>query len=86
MSTFRSDLSQTEFPLSERISAKTIRGSVLELIQKENPDFNENCHLSISELNNYREKYLSNMMQEQLGDLSTLDKTVLASLNEKKLI
>lgn len=86
MSTFRSDLSQTEFPASERISARTIRGSILQLIQKENLDFNENCNLSIGELNDYREKYLSNMMQEQLGELSNLDKTVLASLNEKKLL
>lgn len=86
MSTFRSDLSQTEFPVSERISARTIRGSILQLIQKENPAFDENCNLSISELNDYREKYLSNMMQEQLGELSNLDKTVLASLNEKKLL
>lgn len=86
MGTFRSDLSNTEFPLSERISARTIRGSILELIQKENPDFNETCHLAISELNNYREKYLSDMMQDQLGELSDLDKTVLASLNEKKLL
>lgn len=86
MGTFRSDLSNTEYPLSERISARTIRGSILELIQKENPDFNESCHLSIGELNNYREKYLSDMMQDQLGELSNLDKTVLASLNEKKLL
>lgn len=86
MSTFRSDLSQTEFPISERISARTIRGTILELIQKEYPDFNENCHLSIGELNNYREKYLSELMQTQLGDLSDLDKTVLESLNEKKLL
>ena len=86
MGTFRSDLSNMEFPVSERISAKTIRGSILELIQKENPDFNETCHLSIGELNDHREKYLSDMMQEQLGELSDLDKTVLASLNEKKLL
>lgn len=86
MGTFLSDLSKTAFPLSERISARTIRGSILELIQKENPGFNENCHLSISELNDYREKYLSDMMQAQLGELSDLDKTVLNSLNEKKLL
>ena len=86
MSTFRSDLSQTEFPVSERISARTIRGTILQLIQKENPAFDENCYLSISELNDYREKYLFNMMQDQLGELSNMDKTVLASLNEKKLL
>ncbi|WP_300665368.1 DUF1003 domain-containing protein [Fluviicola sp.] len=86
MNTFRSDLSNEHFPLSERISGKTIRGSVLQLIQKDHPDFNENHCLSIGELNDYREKYLSNMMEDQLGELSTLDKTVLASLNEKKLL
>ncbi len=86
MSTFRSDLSNTEFPLSERISARTIRGSVLDLIKKDHPDFDDNHYLSINELNNYREKYLANMMQDQLGELSDLDKTVLESLNEKKLI
>ncbi|MNJ88972.1 hypothetical protein D3C87_65330 [compost metagenome] len=86
MSTFRSDLSQTEFPVSERISARTIRGTILQLIQKENPAFDENCYLSISELNDYREKYLFNMMQDQLGELSNMDKTVLTSLNEKKLL
>ncbi|WP_430405488.1 DUF1003 domain-containing protein [Fluviicola sp.] len=86
MSTFRSDLSHTEFPISERISARTIRGSVLELIKKDHPDFDDKHYLSINELNDYREKYLANMMQDQLGELSDLDKTVLESLNEKKLI
>ncbi len=86
MNTFRSDLSNEQFPLAERISGKTIRGSVLQLIQKDHPDFNEDHCLSIGELNDYREKYLSNMMEDQLGELSSLDKTVLASLNEKKLL
>jgi uncharacterized membrane protein len=86
MSTFRSDLSHTEFPISERISARTIRGSVLELIKKDHPDFDDKHYLSINELNDYREKYLTNMMKDQLGELSDLDKTVLESLNEKKLI
>lgn len=86
MSTFRSDLSNEHFPLAERISGKTIRGSILELIRKEHPDFTESHCLSIGELNDYREKYLSNMMEDQLGELSSLDKTVLASLNEKKLL
>lgn len=86
MNTFHSDLSNNEFPISKRISAKTIRGSVLELIKKDHPDFDDNHYLSIDELNDYREKYLANMMQDQLGELSDLDKTVLESLNEKKLI
>ncbi len=86
MNTFRSDLTNDQFPLAERISGKTIRGSILELIQKEHPEFTENHFLSIGELNDYREKYLSNMMEEQLGELSSLDKTVLESLSDKTLL
>lgn len=86
MNTFCSDLSNKHFPLAERISAKTIRGNILTLIQKEHPEFSENHFLSIDELNDYRQKYLSDLMEEQLGELSTLDKTVLDSLNDKTLL
>lgn len=86
MSNFRSDLSNNEFPLSERISGRTIRGAILELIQKDHPQFGETHFLSIDELNAYREKFLSNMMEDQLGELSALDKTVLDSLSDKKLL
>lgn len=86
MSTFCSDLSKKQFPLAERISARTIRGSILTLIQEEHPEFGENHFLAIDELNEYRQKYLSNMMEDQLGELSSLDKTVLDSLNENTLL
>ncbi|WP_343747329.1 DUF1003 domain-containing protein [Fluviicola sp.] len=86
MNTFLSDLSKKQFPLAERISARTIRGSILTLIQKDYPEFSDNHFLAIDELNEYRQKYLSNMMEEQLGELSSLDKTVLDSLNDKKLL
>jgi hypothetical protein len=36
MKTFRSDISTKEFPISEKVSAKTIRHSILSLIQKYN--------------------------------------------------
>jgi uncharacterized membrane protein len=86
MNTFCSDLSNKQFPLAERISAKTIRKSILTLIQKEHPKFSENHFLAIDELNDYRQKYLSNIMEEQLGELSSLDKTVLDSLSNKRIL
>lgn len=39
MKTFRSDISNKVFPISEKVSAKTIRHSILDLIQRENPQF-----------------------------------------------
>lgn len=81
MKTFLSDISNKEFPISEKVSAKTIRHSILKLIQKENPQFtHENC-LSISELNNYRAKAISDYLSKEIGELTELEKTVLTSVS-----
>lgn len=81
MDTFRSDLSNKEFPVSDKISAKTIRHSVLNLIQKDNPQFSHESSLSRSELNVYREKYITEYLIKEIGELSDLEKSVLASLS-----
>jgi hypothetical protein len=86
MKTFRSDISNTEFPVSEKISAKTIRHSVLSLIQKDYPQFSHENYLSRSELNNYREKAISDYLVEEIGELSELEKTVLTSLTRNKTL
>ncbi len=80
MKTFRSDISNKDFPLSEKVSGTTIRHAILDLIQKENPAFTHESVLAKSELNVYREKYLSDYMSDEKGELSDLEKTVLSSL------
>lgn len=50
MTTFQSDVSNEIFPISEKVSAKTIRPSIFNLIQKENPQFTRESSLSKSEL------------------------------------
>ncbi|HLO60448.1 MAG TPA: DUF1003 domain-containing protein [Bacteroidales bacterium] len=80
MKTFFSNLSNKEFPVSERISARTIRHSILDLIQKDNPQFSHDSFLSASELNHYRKKALSDYLTGEIGELSESEKTVLTSL------
>jgi len=80
MATFISDLSKKEFPVSEKISAKTVRHSILNLIQKENPQFSHDSILSRSELDVYREKSISEYLIKETGELSELEKTVLSSV------
>jgi uncharacterized membrane protein len=81
METFRSDLSNREFPISERISAKTIWHPVLNIIQRDNPQFSHNSYLSRSELNLYREKYVTEYLIQEIGELTEAEKSVLASLS-----
>lgn len=86
MSTFRSDISNLEFPVTEKVSAKTIRHSVLNIIQKENPTFTHDSFLSQSELSIYREKAISEYLVKEVGELTDLDKTVLDSLTGNTIL
>jgi uncharacterized membrane protein len=86
MKTFKSDLSGREYSAIDRVSAKTIRHSVLKLIQKDNPDFTHDSYLSLSELNFYREKAISEYLQKEKGVLSELEKVVLTSISENSTL
>lgn len=82
MKTFKSQLSGKEYTISERISGEIVRDSILALIQKDYPAFTANQYLSVSELNFYREKYISDYLQQQVGELTALEKTVLETITE----
>jgi uncharacterized membrane protein len=86
METFISDLSQQQFPESERVSAKTIRHSILHLMQKDNPGINHNSFVSVSELNRYRERYITDFLTREVGELNELEKTVLDSISKNSTL
>ena len=83
-STFISDISKKEFPVADKVSAKTLRNPILALIQNDYPDFDEDKFLAIGELNMYREKYISNYLLVEIEELSNLEAKVIGSLEEDK--
>lgn len=83
-STFISAVSGQEFPEKERVSAKTIRLALFDIIRKDHPDFNLNQSISESELNMYREKYIASFLESEVGELNDLHKSVIHSLKEDK--
>ncbi len=86
MRTFISDISGKEFSTEELVKAKTIRKSILNFIESEHNSFNENSKLSISELNYYREKYISEKLINEVGELNDLKKQVINSISKSELI
>jgi len=70
MKTFVSNVSGKEFPESE----------------KEHPSFNHNSFLSISELNQYRQKYISEYLLDEVGELGELEKDVLETIQNQEAI
>ncbi|MBY8961898.1 DUF1003 domain-containing protein [Flavobacterium sp. D11R37] len=86
MKTFVSDISGKEFPDRERISGKLVRTPILDVIKQENPGFDENCSLAMSELNRYREQYITDFLVKEMGDLSVMENRVLEALKNKTLL
>jgi uncharacterized membrane protein len=83
MKIFQSDISNNTFSVAERISGKIVQPNILELIQTENPNFTTDSHLAISELNQYREKYLRTLLERERLAISGLESTVLASISNE---
>ncbi len=86
METFHSDLSKKEFPISDKISGKSVNQSIFSLIQKDYPQFTTENYLSVSELNDYRKKYIESFFSKKMGKLTTQEKIVLESLENKTTI
>lgn len=83
---FISDISKKEFPQSEKVLAKLVRKPIVDLIKREHPEFDENCHMALSELNDYRERYISEFLQREVGQLDELEQRVVQAMRDKRLV
>lgn len=86
MQKFKSDISGNEFPEKEKVSAKLVRQPILDIIKQKHPNFDEKCSLSMAELNQFREIYISDFLQQELGELSDMETKVLEALKENTLL
>lgn len=86
METFISDLSNKEYPIADRVSGKSVRLPIMQLIKNEHPNFTDNQYLSLSELDVYRDRHIEFFMKKQVGKITKLEKRVLTSLKDKKTI
>ena len=84
--TFKSAISRLEYPEKEKVFGNTIRIPILNLIKDDYPDFDINQCIADSELNVYREKYISKFLQTEVGELTDLHKNVIKSLSDKSIV
>ena len=86
MQTFTSDISGKSFPVAEKTSGKLVRNGILKEILKINPSFNEDCFLSIGELNHYRQQYIQNLLSKEIGTITELEQTVLDNIKHNHIL
>jgi uncharacterized membrane protein len=70
----------------EAYKGSFIRKKIFDLIKQEYPDFNENSFVSIADVNKYRKKYIEQLVQQEVGELSSLEKEVVKSITDQELL
>src|SRR4029450_4381855 len=66
--------------------AELIRPSLLEFIKKRMPDWDGTGFVCLDDLGEFRKDYVKEVLQDEIGELSTLDHEVIESLHEHEIL
>src|SRR5213083_1105723 len=66
--------------------AELIRPSLLEFIKKRMPDWDGNGFICLDDLGEFRKEYVKEVLQDEIGELSTLDQEVVESLQQHEIL
>jgi uncharacterized membrane protein len=86
MKQFTSDVSQKSFPLREQVTGGSIRPAILDKIKESIPTFSEASLITITELNEFRERYIADYLAKELRAITNLEQTVLTKFKERTTI
>ncbi|HKJ75031.1 MAG TPA: DUF1003 domain-containing protein [Alphaproteobacteria bacterium] len=76
----------TTDPRRELIPAAIVRPSIIGEIRKARPDWREDGFICRRDLNEFRSRYIHNMLTEEKGELSQLEAEVYESLKQHELV
>lgn len=79
-------ITNKEYPLRELFPIELLRNSVLETAKKLYPDFPASGYICNAELRRLRDHHIEQMLLEEKGELSELDKEVLESLRDHETV
>src|SRR5881227_4124623 len=66
--------------------AELIRPSLLEFIKKRMPDIEGKDFICLEDLGKFRKEYVKDVLEDELGELSTLDNEVIESLQQHEIL
>lgn len=79
-------VTKRQLPLNQLVLGASIRRPIFKLIQADYPDFTDESYVAVGNLNAYRKKYLEQLLEKELGEITVLEKEVLDSIQENELL
>ena len=80
------DITGVEYPENDLLKGKYLRPKLFDLIKSEYPHFDQESNICYPELKKYRKKYLEILLNEELGELSVIEKEVIKSIQENEVL
>ncbi|MEI6712682.1 MAG: DUF1003 domain-containing protein [Verrucomicrobiota bacterium] len=74
------------FEADEIVLGQSVRPAVVDMIQKDHPNWQEQGFICLPDLNIYRNRYTQQLVEEDVGEITELEKEVIESLNENELL
>ncbi len=74
------------FTIAEVTPVRFIRPAIIASISKDHTDCNADSYVCQSDLNHYRSLYVQGVLEQERGELSTLEKEVVESLREHDIL
>ena len=74
------------FSLSDLTPGRFVRPSVAERIAGDCPTWNNDAYICQTDINHYRSLYVQNVLEQERGELTTLEKDVVESLREHDIL
>lgn len=79
-------ITKKEFWKEELYVGKELRQGIFNLIKMSYPEFSESSLICLDEVNRFRHLYLGNLIKDETGELSNLEKKVLDSIEGNELL
>lgn len=86
MSNVYCHITRQEIPMSESYRGSELRDSLRKLIQKDYPGFTADSFISVDKLNEYRKHYITQLIEQEVGEISQLEKEVIHSIQTNKIL
>jgi uncharacterized membrane protein len=79
-------ITKKEIKIGEAVNALEIREGIYKRIKADYPEFDQDCSISLDELNHYRRLYLSSIIEQERGQMDAIDKDVMNALKNNSIL
>lgn len=86
MQTVQCAVSKQPVPLSQSHKGSEVHGPLLQFIQGEHPYFTADSYISNEQLNDFRRRYITQLVTQETGEINRLEEDVINAIQHNKIL